>query len=701
MPLDPDFQQKIKKKNIAEIESAWNARMESAPRELDWFFAVAEEMHAAKLQPKLIELLLSLSDALGVEDAWEEAFDALGKAIELAPRNREVKTKVAEVVRARFPDRKDVEEVLKTFDVEEAEDPVRAFGALHDWLRFKKGAGYWLFGRGLGKVSEVNLGLQKVKINFEKAAPLVMRADEAKRLLTYLPDDHFMMRRLEDAEGLAKEAKADPGAFIRELFLRFRRPMTSSEIKECMVGVIDGGRWASWWTKAKAHPQVLPSAHKRNSFEWSDSAESAEEKLMAEFRSASLPDRLELARKHFKRGGAVREGMLDGLQGELARVAEKAGSEAVEVTCLIEELGGELPAESPLDLDAILKSDAAADVISGVSDRRYRDRLYRKLKKVRGEDWPEFYRQAFLAETDLRLMTQLYDVLLESGPERAAERLVAESVAQPRRTPRPFVWVTRNVLLREELSRRANHALLSKIMDALDSDEFKELKAPLREQFEEGGLAFAVFDRSDREGVDHLLNLIDSASALEEHRKTEIRRAIFRKYPDIRKRTDDGVFATAEAIESKRAEFEQLVKTEIPENAEAIRVAREYGDLRENFEYHAARQKHEVLNARAARLHEDLNKVRVIDANVETATKVAIGTSFELQPVGGGPARPVTILGPWDSDPDQGVYSYLSEFANGLLASGEGDVVSLEDGDFRVANLRPWRTGEAVRSSDS
>jgi transcription elongation GreA/GreB family factor len=260
--------------------------------------------------------------------------------------------------------------------------------------------------------------------------------------------------------------------------------------------------------------------------------------------------------------------------------------------------------------------------------------------------------------------------------------------------------VTKNVVAREELRHRATHSVLSKIIDALDSDEFRDLKAHLREHFEPGGIAFLVFDASDRDAVDHLLNLVDSAAALEDHRKTEIRRAIFRKYPDIRKRTDDDVlYVTVESAEAKRAEFEQLVKVEIPENAEAIRLAREYGDLRENFEYHAARQKHELLNSRAAQLHADLQKARLIDPAAVDGGRVGIGTSFELESLSGEPTRPVTILGHWDSDPDNGVYSYQSEFAKRLLGKELGDVVETDAGSYRITGLRPWRTAEEVSSA--
>jgi transcription elongation GreA/GreB family factor len=222
--------------------------------------------------------------------------------------------------------------------------------------------------------------------------------------------------------------------------------------------------------------------------------------------------------------------------------------------------------------------------------------------------------------------------------------------------------------------------------------EFKELKTPLREHFEDGGLAFAVFERSDRDGADLLLSLVDSAAGLEDHRKTELRRAIFSKYPDIRKRLDDdALYVTLESLEARRKELEQLVKVEIPQNTEAIRVAREYGDLRENFEYHAARQKHELLQSRASQLHTDIRKARLIDLSTVDPSRVSLGTRVRLEPVSGGEPRYATILGPWDSDPERGIYSYLSEFAKSLLKRGRDETVLIEDREWRIAEIAPWR----------
>jgi len=702
LSLDQELLQQIKKKNFEEVETAWASRADRTPRNLDWFVEVARELRAVKQQPRVADLIGYLVDALGEAGHWEEAFDALREGLSLTPRSKELRAKVIECARSREAGRGDLDEVIAFFDVEGAEDAVRAFDEMREWLRFREGEGFWLFGRGLGKVAETNLALQKVKLRFEKATPLVVRRDEAKKLLTWIPGDHFLMRRLDDPAGVRKEARSDPGDMVRRLLECFGRPLNASEIRELMGGIVEGGAWSAWWARARSHPQVLPSKDVKGAFAWTGSSEEAEQQILEEFEAAPLEARMELARRFGKRAGTVQAAVLSGLAADLARVAPSGSSQALELALLLEELGGATESGA-LDVDAILRTPDAVERIAGVGDRRYRERLYQRMREVRPDDWAAVLQAAFFLESDLRLMSGLYEQLRDSGAEDAGSRLVAEAVSQPRKNPSAFVWVTRNVLARDELRDRANHALLSKVVEALDGDEFRDLRVHLKEAFDEGGLAFTVFEGCDLDGADNLLSLVDAAS-LEEHRKTAIRRVIFRRFPHIRKRVEQDhevMWATAQSAEAKRSEFEHLVRVEIPQNTEAIRVAREFGDLSENFEYHAARQKHELLNTRAARLQKELRKVRLIDPDAVDPSVGAVGTRVSLEPTAGGAPRTLTILGPWDSDPDAGVFSYQSDFAKQVLGKQVGQPAVLDGVEYRITAIEVWRSSAGEPPSPS
>jgi len=62
-----------------------------------------------------------------------------------------------------------------------------------------------------------------------------------------------------------------------------------------------------------------------------------------------------------------------------------------------------------------------------------------------------------------------------------------------------------------------------------------------------------------------------------------------------------------------------------------------------------------------------------------------------LRDLSSGAERDATILGPWDSKPEEGIYSYQSEFAERLLGSRLGDRVNLSEGQVEVTSIAPWK----------
>jgi len=148
------------------------------------------------------------------------------------------------------------------------------------------------------------------------------------------------------------------------------------------------------------------------------------------------------------------------------------------------------------------------------------------------------------------------------------------------------------------------------------------------------------------------------------------------------------------ALARKRAEFDQLVRVEIPRNTEELRTAAAHGDLRENFEYKSARERQEMLSARAQRMHDELRRARAIDPSSIDPGAVRVGTRVHLT---AGTAAPVvlTILGPWDSDPARGIVSYLAPAVTPLLGKRVGEDVRFGEATYRVTEIAAWQADES------
>jgi transcription elongation GreA/GreB family factor len=170
-----------------------------------------------------------------------------------------------------------------------------------------------------------------------------------------------------------------------------------------------------------------------------------------------------------------------------------------------------------------------------------------------------------------------------------------------------------------------------------------------------------------------------------------VREALLMKFPELRAPAREYLYATAESIETRRAELVRLKQVELPANAQAMKTAKEHGDLRENFEYQATRQKHEYLSARIASLSDELSRTRPLDPSRIDTSEVRVGTRVRFRDDTGA-EREATILGPWDSKPEELIYSYESEFARHLLGKKTGESARLPDGEAaEIASIDPWR----------
>ena len=124
-------------------------------------------------------------------------------------------------------------------------------------------------------------------------------------------------------------------------------------------------------------------------------------------------------------------------------------------------------------------------------------------------------------------------------------------------------------------------------------------------------------------------------------------------------------------------ELKNLKEVERPQNIIEIDTAREHGDLKENAEYHAARERQLFLDARINELTQLVAEARVIDPASLTHDKVSFGSTIKLEDLNSEEQFTYTIVGATKSNPDKGLISYNSPLAKQLLGKFVGDEVSV------------------------
>jgi transcription elongation factor GreA len=133
---------------------------------------------------------------------------------------------------------------------------------------------------------------------------------------------------------------------------------------------------------------------------------------------------------------------------------------------------------------------------------------------------------------------------------------------------------------------------------------------------------------------------------------------------------------TAEGAEKLREELEHLKKVERPRIVQAIAEAREHGDLKENAEYHAAREQQSFAEGRIQEIEGKLSYAQVIDiTKIPESDKVIFGCTVDILNLETDEVKTYKIVGDDEADIKVGKISYQSPIARALIGKEVGDVV--------------------------
>ena len=136
---------------------------------------------------------------------------------------------------------------------------------------------------------------------------------------------------------------------------------------------------------------------------------------------------------------------------------------------------------------------------------------------------------------------------------------------------------------------------------------------------------------------------------------------------------------TAKGAQRLRAELDHLKSVERPAVINAISEARAHGDLKENAEYHAAREQQGFIEGRIKQLEAELSHAQVIDVSkLNAGSRIVFGAVVELADTDTDEETRYQIVGDLEADIKQGLIAVSSPVARALIGKHEGDSVTIE-----------------------
>ena len=139
----------------------------------------------------------------------------------------------------------------------------------------------------------------------------------------------------------------------------------------------------------------------------------------------------------------------------------------------------------------------------------------------------------------------------------------------------------------------------------------------------------------------------------------------------------DTVPITRRGYERLKTELSRLLEVERPNNVRAIEEARAHGDLSENAEYHAAKERQGFIEGRIQELQSWVGQCEIIEVGGQYERAI-FGATVTVESLETGEAKTFTLVGPYESEPEKGRISVIAPLGKALIGKEEGDEVKVK-----------------------
>ena len=570
---------------------------------------------------------------------------------------------------------------------------------------------------GFGRVSEWNLLLNQIVIDFAGKKSHPMQAQYAAENVTPLAPEHFLARKATDLTAIKNLARENPSALVRNILESLDGKATAQQIGEWLVGdVFTETEWKRWWESTKkalkASGIFSVPAKKNDPIQMRGEGVSQADELLDALNKARQPkEQIAALEQIIKSHQQFKEHQLQPVIATIENMTVRDQRMHPEFAFELIIARDDLLARNPLLHSThvgltlsklILEEENRLISILPKLPAAKEKKILQALPSSLGPSWAD--RALYLMqESHGRMVAQIPRILSGAGKHEELRMTLERSIREHSATSEMLAWLCSE---REGWSELITPDLLGAILAALEREQHNapgRASKLNRAMVDDRQLLGDIFRKCDVALARDAMRRLQLSPLFDELTKRSLLARMVKVYPELESMITGGqpalggekaaaLIVSWSSLEKRNAEYEELVKVKIPANTKEIALARSYGDLSENFEFKAAKQMQSVLMRRKAELEQMLHDARGTSFENADTSRVSIGTIVTLRNAETNGEETYTILGAWDGDPDRHVISYQTAIGQALLGHEVGETVSLntehEAAQFRIVSIQ-------------
>lgn len=715
-------------KNFTQIEEVWKKLLTFDEVGCDFFLGLEKKIYKAFSIEKVVDLLLFVYENYKKQENWDICIKLLKIILEYDSHSEYGREEIVSVYRKKYANHSHLDEYIKRSNLDGKWRTIgEAISSFEKYISIDVGNFVYHRDWGIGLIKSVDR--DDFIIDFEKSGNHKMSLKLAISSLRVLPKNHVWVLKLKNIEKLKVKVVEDPLWAMKILIKSYNNNIKLKEIKaELVPDVITQGKWNNWWSKTKElmknDPIFGTLDDNSDVYMLRDRPISIEEKTANAFKaSKDFMQRFNIAYQYYQHDSEPDSDLLEEMVAYFkthAKVIDAVNEQTV-ISYLLLELFQKkysfLKVETPTFKDLITNVEDPLDIYEAISLQELRNDFLRNIKEcgdsIGKSTWQETYIRLFF----LYPSAFIYEELDKASSEnhKYVKQLVHDLMVAYREYREAFFWLVPRVLSSKEKADEFGINYESVLFSLLhlielaggsitikkETTKNKKLQNQVRDYLFKNSILENYIETASEDFADRLYRITIDLNYLGEEDKIKIKDKIAECYPEIVakykageeeessgskiKDYADKLLTLRKSLEEKKKELAYIEEVEVPKNSKDIGDALEKGDLRENSEYKAAKEKESQLAARVVELVNGINKAIIIESKDINASAVSFGTRIEVlendEPV------KFTILGPWESDIENNILSYKSPLGMALFGKKVGDVVSFNDKKYSIKSI--------------